>query len=485
MLNRQLRRIATSCIKLLVISGAHPDEQRQIAPPTCHISARVASLRDAHALATSGCLPFLQHLQVANGHRFCSGPPPAAIGFFAAATQLTSLDIVVPQASNLDVLCHCPGLRSLTVKCWYHPVSIPTALTNLRELVLDSCSTIVATLLPCPRWARLRVLQGLTVGSQAELVEWARLLTVLTRLEVNVAYSAREGGDLSPLSRFSLVEALTLHAYLHDSDLAPVAALIRLTHLRVRSNFSWSVINQLYALRQLASLDLSLRTAVQGPQLSRLLGMNLGGLTHLGLSFVQGVGSNITADLSAVLSRASGLVSLCLPLEKKMGLGRLPHVFSALSCLTSLKLTMNFGVGDLDLRPRFVAQLSLLLALDLRAFMTRAHGLQALAGLSSLTCLRLCVSNLVTADETRCLGRLSRLESLYVSMPFPREVRLIAPPHYPIALFEVGFGDLQSVRRGMGWQDLEAWRWHTLGRCWVGLFWGLPGHHWDHIHGFG
>jgi hypothetical protein len=292
-----------------------------------------------------------------------------------------------------------------------------------------------------------------------------------------------KGGDLSPLSLFSSVKALALFADVLSNDLAAVACLTQLTRLKVRSYSPWSVISQVSALPQLASFDITLQAGRQVQQLSLLHGLNLGALTHLGLKSAQGLGSEVGADLSAVLCRASGLVSLRLPLERTLGFGRLPHVFSALSRLTSLKVTFHFGMY-LDLRPCFVTQLTRLSALDLSGFITRAHGLEALGRLSNLTRLCLCVSNLLTADDTRCLGRLSKLESLHVYMQFPREVRQIAPAQYPIALFEAAFGDLQGVRREMGWQDLKVWRWHSPGCSWVHLFWGLPGHDWDHVHGF-
>ncbi len=457
----------------------------------------MGSLRDADALAASGCLPLLQELHLGNARDFCRGSGGAGISLLAAGTQLTSLAVSMgsaPRDNTLSgVLSHCSALRRLDLSGWRGTsLSFPTGLTGLQELVLTCPIMAPGSMLRISSWSRLQVLRGVRIASRDDLAHMAMALTALTNLDFALPLFYHHDKEiLSPLSLMSSLKVLSLSkGNALGKNFAPVASLTQLASLTVGMSAPWTIVAHFHGLAQLRFLDLSLRDASHISQVSLLLGMNLGSLTRLGFE-PRGSGANSASDVLAVLGRATGLVSLRLGVHASCVGGGLANVISTLVGLTHLEFTEYTHpiIDPLAFPPHFVSALSSLSTLKLDAFELTRDDLQEIAGLSRLTRLHLTVRSMVAADDVRCLGKLINLEALVVRMRRqPLALRRIdADPCYPIPLYERAFDDLQAARRAKGWQDLKVWKrpcTDTCGQAFTAILWGLPGHEWDDVHGF-
>jgi hypothetical protein len=492
LVSRQLRKFATSCIKLYVLTGPITVQQPQFLPDDCRIRAHLDTVEDAIAPPTSRCLPLLQELRLSNPSAFRheSASGRAALGLFLAATRLTSLvisDEGEPDDSTLaDILSHCSALHTLRLTgCtpWRSkPLSLPNGLTQLQELLMPNHPRMApGSLMRISSWSCLRVLRGITVESESELAHVATTLTALTDLDIRAAFRRREG-SLAPLSLLSSLKAFGIHGgYRCSYGLTPVGSLTQLTSLTVGSGPSWRMMCRLQSLSHLRSLDLGVELSVVDGGPSLLLGMPLGSLTHLGLESPGLVATDFSGVLVA-LGRASCVESLRLGLDSSCVDGGLANVLSTLARLTHLEFSGCRYVEPESFPPHVVPKLTGLRSLDLCVLRVDRVGLQEIAGLSSLTRLHLWVSNDVTPPDARCLGRLTNLGDFKVTMRDRcQSIKCIVPcPGYPFHIYTAAFLDVQAARRNKGWQDLKLWEGPKgAGFPCSTIRWFVPGFEWD------
>jgi uncharacterized membrane protein (UPF0136 family) len=501
LVNRQLRKLATSCIQLFVLTGPITLQQRRFVPDKCAIRARLDSLEDAVTPATARCLPSLQELHLCNTSGFHSETVSgrAALGLFLAATRLTSLvinDRAGPDANILaDILSRCSALHTFRLRgCprWKgRTLSLPTGLTHLQVLVLDFPALAFGSLPGISMWSGLRVLRGVPVESEAVLAHVATTLTALTDLGMVVGYARRQG-SLAPLTLMSRLEVLGLHQvpqydhqreYWWGLDLTPVASLTQLASLTVRGVGGRSIVPRLHNLSRLSFLDLGVQASWDDGQAPMLLGIDLGSLTHLGVS-LPGLADRYVDDVIAALGRASQVESLRLGFHSSCVGRELADVLSGLARLTHLAFAGGQYLDPVSF-PHVIPRLSGLHSLELSAIPVNRDVLPELARLSGLTRLHLWVNNNVSPQDARCLGKLTNLEDFKVNMrDRSNAIKGLVPcPEYPNHIYAKVFLDVQAARRKKGWQDLRLWkRPKVAGFPFFTIRWFLPGFEWDGQH---